>query len=107
MSFSGQPDQREQPTAEMAQLHNQLVNAPQVNCEEDDGDNEDDTRNDADPGGYRGEPTSALRLGIGGRRCGGRRRVGGDHGAGRRFGRRRCFAHEFEDAFDGYALVLN
>src|SRR5947209_9590425 len=41
-SFSGQPDQREQPTAKMSQLHNHLVNAPQVNCEEDDCDQRDD-----------------------------------------------------------------
>ena len=38
--------------------------------EEDDGDDEDDARHDADPGGHRGEPAVAWRLGVDGRRGG-------------------------------------
>jgi hypothetical protein len=70
--------------------------------EKDDGDDEDDARHDAHPGGRCGEPAVASRLG----RCG-RRRFGGGHWAGRRFRRRRCFAHEPEHASDGDVPVMN
>ena len=73
--------------------------------EEDDGDDEDDARDDADPGGHCGEAAVASRLGDYYRRLGGR--FSGNHWTGRRFRRRRCFAHEFEDASDGDVSVMN
>ena len=73
--------------------------------EEDDGDDEDEARHNPDPGGNRGEPAVASRLGdySGGL---GRRRRGGGHRAGRRF-RGRWFAHVSEDASDADASVMN
>jgi hypothetical protein len=75
-------------------------------AEEDDRDDEDDACDDADPGGDCGESAVASRLGHDGRWCFGWRR-GGGHPTGRRFRRRRCFAHDFEDASHVDVSVLN
>jgi hypothetical protein len=72
--------------------------------EEDDGDDEDDTCHDAHPGGHRGEAAVAWPLDDGGC-CG--RGFGGDHGTGRWFGGRRCFAHDSEHASNVDAPALN
>jgi hypothetical protein len=72
--------------------------------EEDRTDNEDDTGHDADPGSHRGEPAVAARLCDYGSD---RRGFGGGHRTGCRFGGRRCFTHETDDAAGVDVPALN
>jgi hypothetical protein len=72
--------------------------------EEDDGDDEDDTSHDADPGSHRSKPAVAARLCDYGSD---RRGFGGGHRTGCRFGGRRCFTHETDDASGADVPALN